>query len=61
VEAALLDVPSFHVAAVFIPAVDPSDSNGGGEGFVRLAYCWEPPGRNREGAKLSAEAIKNAC
>jgi hypothetical protein len=50
VEATLLDVPSFHVAAVFIPAVDPSDSNGGDEGFIRPAYAWEPPGRNREGA-----------
>jgi hypothetical protein len=61
VEAALLDVPSFHVAASFIRADHPSDSNGRGEGFIRLAYSWEPPGRNREGAKLSAEAIKNAC
>ena len=35
-------------------------ANGGGEGLVRLAYSWEPPERNYEGAKLIAEAIKNA-
>jgi 2-aminoadipate transaminase len=35
-------------------------ANGGGEGFIRLAYSWEPPERNYEGAKLIAEAIKNA-
>ncbi len=35
-------------------------ANGGGEGFIRLAYSWEPPQRNYEGAKLIAEAIKNA-
>jgi hypothetical protein len=33
---------------------------GGGEGFIRLAYSWEPPERNYEGAKLIAQAIKNA-
>jgi 2-aminoadipate transaminase len=35
-------------------------ANGGGEGFIRLAYSWEPPERNYEGAKLIAQAIKNA-
>jgi len=25
-----------------------------------LAYSWEPPERNYEGAKLIAQAIKNA-
>ena len=34
--------------------------NGGGEEFIRLAYSWEPPERNYEGAKLIAQAIKNA-
>ena len=27
-------------------------ANGGGEEFIRLAYSWEPPERNYEGAKL---------
>jgi 2-aminoadipate transaminase len=35
-------------------------ANGGGEGFIRLAYSWEPPERNYEGAKLIAQAIKGA-
>ena len=35
-------------------------ANGGGEGFIRLAYSWEPPERNYEGAKLIAQAIKDA-
>ena len=35
-------------------------ANGGGEEFIRLAYSWEPPERNYEGAKLIAQAIKNA-
>src|SRR6266478_8582750 len=34
--------------------------NGGGEEFIRLAYSWEPPERNYEGAKLLAQAIKDA-
>ena len=34
--------------------------NGGGEGFIRLAYSWEPPERNYDGAKLIAQAIKAA-
>ena len=34
--------------------------NGGGEEFIRLAYSWETPERNYEGAKLLAQAIKNA-
>jgi DNA-binding transcriptional MocR family regulator len=28
--------------------------------FIRLAYSWEPSERNYEGAKLIAQAIKNA-
>ncbi len=28
--------------------------------LVRLAYSWETSGRNDDGAKLSAQAIKNA-
>lgn len=35
-------------------------ANGGGEGFIRLAYSWEPPERNYKGAKLIAQAIKDA-
>jgi 2-aminoadipate transaminase len=35
-------------------------ANGGGEEYIRLAYSWEPPERNYEGAKLIAQAIKNA-
>src|SRR6202795_956408 len=35
-------------------------ANGGGEEFIRLAYSWEPPERNYEGAKLIAQAIKAA-
>jgi len=34
--------------------------NGGGEGFIRLAYSWETPERNYEGATLLAQAIKDA-
>ncbi len=34
--------------------------NGGGEEFIRLAYSWEAPERNYEGAKLIAQAIMNA-
>jgi len=34
--------------------------NGGGEQFIRLAYSWETPERNYEGAKLLAQEIKNA-
>ena len=34
--------------------------NGGGEEFIRLAYSWETPERNYEGAKLLAQAIKDA-
>jgi 2-aminoadipate transaminase len=34
--------------------------NGGGEEFIRLAYSWETPERNYEGAKLLAQAIKAA-
>src|SRR6266536_705432 len=34
--------------------------NGGGEEFIRLAYSWEPPERNYEGARLLAQAIKDA-
>ena len=34
--------------------------NGGGEEFIRLAYSWETPDRNYEGAKLLAQAIKDA-
>ena len=32
----------------------------GGHEFIRLAYSWEPPERNYEGAKLIAQAIKAA-
>ena len=28
--------------------------------FIRLAYSWEPPERNYEGANLIAQVIKNA-
>ena len=35
-------------------------ANGGGEEFIHLAYSWEPPERNYEGAKLIAQAIKDA-
>jgi len=28
--------------------------------FIRLAYSWEPPERNDEGANLIAQVIKNA-
>src|SRR5216684_4418764 len=34
--------------------------NGGGEEFIRLAYSWELPERNYEGARLVAQAIKDA-
>jgi len=34
--------------------------NGGGQEFIRLAYSWETPERNYEGAKLLAQAIKDA-
>jgi len=34
--------------------------NGGGEEFIRLAYSWELPERNYEGARLVALAIKDA-
>jgi 2-aminoadipate transaminase len=34
--------------------------NGGGEEFIRLAYSWETPERNYEGAKLLAQAIKDS-
>src|SRR6266540_635770 len=34
--------------------------NGGGEEFIRLAYSWETPERNYEGARLLAQAIKDA-
>jgi 2-aminoadipate transaminase len=34
--------------------------NGGGEEFIRLAYSWEPPERNYEGARQIAKAIKDA-
>src|SRR5262249_719684 len=34
--------------------------NGGSEEFIRLAYSWEAPERNYEGAKLIAQAIMNA-
>jgi 2-aminoadipate transaminase len=34
--------------------------NGGGEEFIRLAYSWEAPERNYEGAKQIAQAIKHA-
>ena len=34
--------------------------NGGGEEFIRLAYSWEPPERNYEGARQIAQAIKDA-
>ena len=34
--------------------------NGGGEEFIRLAYRWEAPERNCEGAKLIAETDQNA-
>ena len=35
-------------------------ANGGGEEHIRLAYSWEPPERNYEGARLIAQAIKDA-
>jgi DNA-binding transcriptional MocR family regulator len=35
-------------------------ANGGGEEFIRLAYSWEPPERNYEGAKLIAQALDGA-
>ena len=31
--------------------------NGGGEGFIRLAYSFEPPERCHDGARLIAQAI----
>ncbi len=31
--------------------------NGGGEGFIRLAYSFEPPERCHEGSRILAEAI----
>src|SRR6266704_3131777 len=34
--------------------------NGGGEEFIRLAYSWEAPERNYEGARQIAQAIMNA-
>ena len=34
--------------------------NGGGEGFIRLAFSYESPQRCREGARLIAQAILEA-
>jgi 2-aminoadipate transaminase len=34
--------------------------NGGGDEFIRLAYSWEPPERNYEGARLIALAVRDA-
>ncbi|MCI0547350.1 MAG: PLP-dependent aminotransferase family protein, partial [Candidatus Rokubacteria bacterium] len=34
--------------------------NGGGEEFIRLAYSFEPPERCYEGARLLAQAVRDA-
>jgi len=35
-------------------------ANGGGEEFIRLAFSYEPPEKNYEGARLLANAILGA-
>ena len=35
-------------------------ANGGGEEFIRLAFSYEPPARCYEGARLIAQAIREA-
>ena len=35
-------------------------ANGGGEQFIRLAFSYEPPARCYEGARLIAQAIREA-
>lgn len=35
-------------------------ANGGGEQFIRLAFSYEPPARCYEGARLFAQAIREA-